>query len=85
MPWHGVDLDEGGIEVGLPEYQALFSRDYHQRSDEWREDYDLRSAVENLTLMYQLAWDLANSDRWPTWKADSEFGAIRARSDAARQ
>lgn len=85
MPWHGVDLDEGGIEVGLPEYQALFSRDYHQRSDEWRADYDLRSAVENLTLMYQLAWDLANSDRWPTWKADSEFGAIRARSDAARQ
>uniref|UniRef100_UPI003519D223 M28 family peptidase n=1 Tax=Brevundimonas sp. TaxID=1871086 RepID=UPI003519D223 len=85
MPWHGVDLDEGGIEVGLPEYQALFNRDYHQRSDEWRADYDLRSAVENLTLMYHLAWDLANSDRWPAWKADSEFGAIRARSDAARQ
>lgn len=85
MPWHGVDLVEGGIEVGLPEYQALFSRDYHQRSDEWRADYDLRSAVENLTLMYALAWDLANSDRWPGWKPDSEFGAIRARSDAARQ
>lgn len=85
MPWHGVDLDEGGIEVGLPEYQALFSRDYHKRSDEWREEYDLRSAVENLTLMYRLAWDLANSDRWPTWKADSEFVATRARSDAARQ
>lgn len=85
MPWHGVDLVEGGREVGLPQYQALFARDYHKRSDEWREDLDLSSAVENLDLIYRLAWDLANDTRWPSWKADSEFGAIRARTDAARQ
>lgn len=85
MPWHGVDLDEGGTAVGLPEYRALFGRDYHKRSDEWRPDLKLGSAVENLTLMYRLALDLANSDRWPSWKADSEFAATRAASDSARQ
>jgi hypothetical protein len=28
---------------------------------------------------------LANSEEWPTWKPTSEFGAARARSEAARQ
>lgn len=85
MPWHGVDLDEGGREVGLPAYQAKFRSDYHQPSDEWSEDLDFSSAVENLTLLYRLTVDLADSDRWPGWKPTSEFGAVRARSAASRE
>jgi hypothetical protein len=85
MPWHGVDLDEGGVEVGLPAYQALFRAHYHQRSDEWREDYDLSSAVENLVLLTRLGLDLANSDRWPDWKPGSEFAATRATSADSRR
>ena len=85
MPWHGVDLDEGGREVGLPAYQARFRSDYHQPSDEWSEDLDFSSAVENLTLLYRLVVDLADSDRWPSWKPTSEFGAVRDRSAASRE
>lgn len=85
MPWHGVDLDEGGRETGLAAYQAKFRADYHQPSDEWSADLDFSSAVENLTLLYRLTVDLANSDRWPSWKPMSEFGVVRARSDAARE
>ena len=85
MPWHGVDLDEGGVEVGQPAYSAKFSADYHRVSDEWSADWDLRSAVENLTLLYRLGLQLANSDSWPTWKPTSEFGATRAKTDAARR
>lgn len=84
MPWHGVDLVEGGREVGLPAYRAQFRAHYHQRSDEWRPDMDFRSAVENLELLRRLAEDLANSDRWPEWKPGSEFAATRATSAAAR-
>lgn len=85
MPWHGVDWVDGGKEAGWAAWRAKFGADYHQPSDEWSADWDLRSAVENLTVFYQLGQDLANSRDWPQWKPTSEFGAIRARSDAARQ
>ena len=85
MTWHGVDWDEGGIEAGQAAWTARFGADYHQPSDEWSPDWDLRSAVENLTLLYRLGMQLANSEEWPTWKPTSEFGAARARSEAARQ
>jgi Zn-dependent M28 family amino/carboxypeptidase len=85
MPWHGVDLDAGGVAVGLPAYRARFEADYHEPSDEWSADLDLTSAVENLTLLYRLGLDLANSADWPGWKPTSEFGVVRARSDGARQ
>lgn len=85
MPWHGVDLDEGGREVGKPAYDTLFRTIYHQVTDEWSADWTWGAALENLTLMHRLIADLADSDRWPEWKADSEFATRRAESDAARQ
>ena len=85
MTWHGVDWDEGGVEAGQAAWDAKFGADYHKVSDEWSADWDLRSAVENLTLLYRLGLQLANGDEWPTWKPTSEFGARRAVSDAARQ
>lgn len=85
MTWHGVDWDEGGVEAGQAAWTARFGADYHRPSDEWSADWDLRSAVENLTLLYRLGLQLANSDEWPTWKPGSEFGARRAESDAARR
>ncbi|HEV2083381.1 MAG TPA: M28 family peptidase [Brevundimonas sp.] len=85
MPWHGVDWDEGGVPVGRAAWDAKFEADYHQPSDEWSPNLDFRSAVENLELLYRLGFDLANSRDWPGWKPTSEFGAVRARTDAARQ
>lgn len=85
MPWHGVDWVEGGKEAGKAAWQAKFGADYHKPSDEWSADWDLTSAVENLTLLYRLGLQLANGDEWPTWKPTSEFGQVRAVSDAARQ
>lgn len=85
MPWHGVDWVDGGREAGLAAWKARFGADYHKPSDEWSADWDLRSAVENLTLLYRLGLQLANSDAWPTWKPTSEFGQVRATSDAARK
>jgi len=85
MPWHGWDWVEGGKEAGEAAWRAKFGADYHQPSDEWSADWDLTSATENLTLLYHLGLDLANSEDWPGWKPTSEFAQVRARSDAARQ
>jgi hypothetical protein len=85
MPWHGWDWVDGGREAGEAAWRAKFAADYHKASDEWSADWDLTSAVENLTLLYHLGLDLANSSDWPGWKPTSEFAVVRARSDAARQ
>ncbi|MGZ9101310.1 MAG: M28 family peptidase, partial [Brevundimonas sp.] len=85
MPWHGWDWVEGGRAAGEAAWRAKFAADYHKASDEWSADWDLTSAVENLTLLYHLGLDLANSGDWPGWKPTSEFAIVRARSDAARQ
>ncbi|MDQ8027864.1 MAG: M28 family peptidase [Brevundimonas sp.] len=85
MPWHGWDWVEGGREAGEAAWKARFAAHYHKPSDEWSADWDLTSAVENLTLLYHLGLDLANSSDWPGWKPTSEFGQVRARSDAARR
>jgi hypothetical protein len=85
MPWHGWDWVDGGLEAGEAAWRAKFAADYHQASDEWSADWNLTSAVENLTLLYHLGYDLANSSDWPGWKPTSEFAQVRARSAAARQ
>ncbi|MBN8552834.1 MAG: M28 family peptidase [Caulobacterales bacterium] len=84
MPWHGVDWDEGGREVGEPAYRSQWSAFYHRRADEWSPELDWRSAVENLTLLDALIGELADGRQWPGWKPGSEFAATRAASDAAR-
>ncbi len=85
MTWHGWDWDEGGREAGEAAWKAKFAADYHRPSDEWSEDLDFRSAVENLTLLYRLGLELANSSDWPGWKPMSEFGSVRERTAGERQ
>ena len=85
MPWHGWDWVDGGRAAGEAAWRAKFAADYHKASDEWSADWDLTSAVENLSLLYHLGLDLANSSDWPSWKPTSEFAVVRARSDGARQ
>lgn len=85
MPWHGWDWVDGGREAGEAAWRAKFAADYHKPTDEWSADWNLTSAVENLTLLYHLGLDLANSEDWPGWKSTSEFAQVRARSDAARR
>lgn len=84
MPWHGWDWVEGGREAGEAAWRAKFGADYHKPSDEWSADLNFTSAVENLTLLYHLGYDLANSTDWPGWKPSSEFAVVRARSASAR-
>lgn len=56
------------------EYTA---RDYHKVSDEVKDWWDLRGAVEDVQLLFRVGLEVANGSTWPAWKDGSEFKARR--------
>jgi len=53
------------------------STDYHQPSDEVHPDWDLSGAVQDVQLLFEVGYQVANGDKFPEWKAGSEFKAKR--------
>ncbi len=80
----GPDLINGGRTVGERLGAEFTAEHYHQPSDEWRADWDLGGAKQDLDLLYTLGRTLAESDRWPAWRPGSEFKAARDSSQAIR-
>lgn len=80
----GEDLIVGGVAAGKA-YSDMYIKDrYHQPADGWSDDWDLSGMSADLSLLYGLGLDLANSTRWPEWQAGSEFKAIRDASAGER-
>ncbi|URW74488.1 M20/M25/M40 family metallo-hydrolase [Sphingomonas donggukensis] len=73
------DLVKGGRaggEAWLKDYMAC----YHQTCDAWSPTLDFAGAAEDVDLVRTIGTSLANSTRWPTWRAGSEFKAVREAS-----
>lgn len=51
--------------------------DYHKVSDEIKPDWDLSGAVEDAQLLFQVAYRVAQGDKYPEWKSGTEFKARR--------
>ncbi|HEX8240230.1 MAG TPA: M20/M25/M40 family metallo-hydrolase [Allosphingosinicella sp.] len=81
----GVDLVDGGREAGDRWVTDFTANCYHQTCDEWRADLDLSGAAQDVALFYDIGRELAFGRDWPQWRAESEFRAIRERSEAARR
>jgi Zn-dependent M28 family amino/carboxypeptidase len=66
--------------IGKPENYAhemvdhYVAHDYHQVSDDVRSDWDFSGAVQDMQLLFQVGYDIAQGAT-PQWKADSEFKA----------
>jgi Zn-dependent M28 family amino/carboxypeptidase len=76
----GIDSPTLGAEYGkqwLAEYTA---KRYHQASDEYSPDWDVSGTLQDLQVYYDVGLGIANSSRWPNWRVDSEFRAIRDQS-----
>ena len=80
----GLDLVEGGRAAGEAAYDAFTKARYHQPADEWSDDWDFGSAVQDIAVLYTLGRELASSRRWPEWSPGSEFKAVRDASAARR-
>ena len=79
-----ADLKEGGTKAGQAWIDAYTGNCYHQACDAWSEDWDMAGAVQDIDLIGTIGEELANSRRWPEWKAGSEFKAIRDKSADVR-
>jgi Zn-dependent M28 family amino/carboxypeptidase len=52
-------------------------KDYHKVSDEVKPDWDLSGAAEDMKVILEVGYRVAEGDRFPEWKPDSEFRARR--------
>jgi Zn-dependent M28 family amino/carboxypeptidase len=62
---------------GESKVNEYIDRDYHKVSDDVKPDWDLSGAVEDLRLILDVAWRVADQRRWPEWNQGSEFKAAR--------
>ena len=67
---------------GLQQAEDYTAHRYHQPSDEYRKDFDLRGAAQLGEIVYRFGTTIANAETVPTWNADAEFKALR---DASRK
>jgi Zn-dependent M28 family amino/carboxypeptidase len=81
----GPDLVNGGRAAGDAWVSDYTAHCYHQTCDEWRADWDLRGAAQDVALAYAIGRELAFGRDWPQWKPASEFRPVREKSAAARR
>lgn len=80
----GIDYIDRPPTYGDSVRALYIARDYHKPTDEVKPDWEMAGIVDDTRLTLRVALAVANGTAWPTWKAGTEFRAIRERSLRAR-
>jgi Zn-dependent M28 family amino/carboxypeptidase len=72
----GTDFVGHPADWGMQQQDDYTAHRYHQPSDEYRPDFDLRGAVQLSDLILGFGTALANAPGLPTWNADAEFHRV---------
>jgi Zn-dependent M28 family amino/carboxypeptidase len=62
---------------GQQKKEEYTAKHYHQPSDEVNPEWDLSGAIEDLRLLFEVGYEVANGDKFPEWKPGTEFKAKR--------
>ena len=79
-------LKKGTDVIGKPEgfgrqqEEDYEKKDYHQPSDDFRENWDFAGAVEDVQLAFYLGCRVANGDAMPDWTKGDEFEGARKKA-----
>jgi Zn-dependent M28 family amino/carboxypeptidase len=73
----GKDLIGKPADFGKQKKDDYTAHDYHQASDEVNPEWDLSGAVQDLQLLFEVGYEVANGDKFPEWKPGTEFKAKR--------
>ncbi|MEQ1573797.1 MAG: M20/M25/M40 family metallo-hydrolase [Vicinamibacterales bacterium] len=57
--------------------EAYTAKDYHQPSDDYRADWDYSGAVDDMRLLAELGWRLANAPAMPAYDPSQQFARPR--------
>ena len=73
----GKDFIGKPADFGQQKKDDYTAHHYHQVSDEVDPNWDLSGAVEDVDLLFEVGYQVANGDKFPEWKPGSEFKAKR--------
>ncbi|HEX6334756.1 MAG TPA: M28 family peptidase, partial [Flavisolibacter sp.] len=73
----GIEIEGKDAGYGKKADEDYRAQHYHRPSDEFRNDWSMDGAIEDLRLLFIVGKRLAFSSAWPSWKAGSEFKAMR--------
>jgi Zn-dependent M28 family amino/carboxypeptidase len=76
-PDSGIEFIGKPPEYGKKKRDEYTENDYHKPSDTIKPDWDLSGAVEDDELLFAVGYRVANTDKFPDWKAGNEFKAKR--------
>jgi Zn-dependent M28 family amino/carboxypeptidase len=76
----GVDVIGKPPGWGEEQHKKFNAEDYHQPSDEIKQWWDYRGAVQQADFTFMLGYRLANAAKIPQWNRGDEFEAARKKS-----
>jgi len=71
----GKDFIGKPANFGQQKKDDYTAHHYHQVSDEVDPNWDLSGAVQDVQLLFEVGYQVANSDKFPEWKLGTEFKA----------
>jgi Zn-dependent M28 family amino/carboxypeptidase len=73
----GKDFPGKPANFGQQKKDDYTAHHYHQVSDEVDPNWDLSGAVQDVQLLFEVGYQVANGDKFPEWKPGSEFKSKR--------
>jgi Zn-dependent M28 family amino/carboxypeptidase len=73
----GKDFIGKPTSFGQQKRDDYTAHHYHQVSDEVDPNWDLSGAVQDVDLLFEIGYQVANGDKFPEWKSGTEFKAKR--------
>jgi Zn-dependent M28 family amino/carboxypeptidase len=78
----GLDNTARGPAWGRAQLDDYMTHHFRQTSDQYSADWDVRGALDDLTLYYEVGIRVASTRRFPRWYPNSEFRESRERRTA---
>ena len=73
----GINYEGKDAAFSKQKRDEYTNKDYHKVSDQVKPDWDLTGAVDDAQLLTVIGYRVAQGDKYPEWKAGSEFKAKR--------
>lgn len=76
----GEDKLDGGVAAGRAAAAVYTIERYHKPMDTYDENWDMSGFEEDMKVLLEVGYRIANSNDWPTWYPGNEFEAVRQQS-----